>query len=259
MKFRLSAAVIAGSLLLTGCSASNTTPGAEPSVEASVPTAATFEPGVIVAQELGKECEPSQEPPADFISFMGDCEGYDTVEFNTSIYGTTMDKAEALEQLSEMYINAGRGGGSWIVSDNWAINTQSEETIKKFLEEDSSLGVMTWSGEPRFLSDQIEAVKAAMKEVTGIDCKDKGKIDGTEITAIGCKKDGEYYAILGFFADISTLESAMLEPKEMFQFAKRDTFIVNGSSWLIYDVPQSDAHQLQAILGGTVENLGEPN
>ena len=42
----------------------------------------------------------------------------------------------------------------------------------------------------------------------------------------------------------------------MFRFAKRDTFVVNGSSWLIYDVPKIDAHQLQAIQGGTVECLG---
>lgn len=56
---------------------------------------------------------------------------------------------------------------------------------------------------------------------------------------------------------MSSLETALHEPKEMFRFAKRDTFIVNGSSWLIKDIPRSDAYQLQAMLGGTVENLGE--
>lgn len=256
MKSRLIPAVLATALLLTSCSTGSAAPEAQPEATPVSDPTPTVQPGSIAAEGLGAECIASQEPPVDFISFIGECGDYDAVEFDTAIFGNTIDKSTALDQLSEMLGEAG-WGTILIVDDDWAVVTKYGETAKQFLEENDDLDIHLPYGEPRLLSEQISALKSAMEEVTGIDCKDKGKIDGSEITAIGCKKNGEYYAILGFFDSLSSLEMAMLEPKEMFQFAKRDTFIVNGSTWLIYDVPQSDAHQLQAILGGTVENLGE--
>lgn len=256
MKSRLIPTVLATALLLTGCSTGSATPEAQPETTPVSDPTPTVQPGSIAAEGLGAECVASQEPPVDFISFIGECGVYNAVEFDTLIYGNTIDKGSALEELSEMLGEAG-WGTILVVDDDWAVTTKYGETAKQFLAENDDLDIHLPNGEPRMLSEQISTLKSAMKEVAGIDCTDKGKIDGSEITAVGCKKNGEYYAILGFFGSMSSLETALLEPKEMFRFAKRDTFIVNGSSWLIYDVPRSDAYQLQAILGGTVENLGE--
>lgn len=108
MKSRLIPAVIATALPLTGCSTGSATEAQPETTPVSDP-APTVQPGSIAAEGLRAECVASQEPPVDFISFIGECGVFNAVEFDTSIYGNTIDKGSALEELSEMLGEAGWG------------------------------------------------------------------------------------------------------------------------------------------------------
>lgn len=178
-------------------------------------------------------------------------------EFNKDVIDSSTSKEDALQEFydaNEEKIT----GEVWWVTDDWAAIPTGESGDYDISGTHPKAELYLANQNPSRVKDQVKAVKGLIEETGGVKCDDKGSIDGMEYLSFGCKKsNGEYYAIVGFYVPDHGIDYAMVEPREMFTFANRDTYIARNDRWIMFDVPEEDAGYLAAQIGGEKDNLND--
>lgn len=261
MKRSLLTIPLAGALLLTGCSgATEAASTPEATVESPTPSAA---PDPDAGKKLNAAfsesgCEPETDQSFEFASYVGTC-GISMLafEFNKDVIDSSISKEDALQEFydaNEEKIT----GEVWWVTDDWAAIPTGESGDYDISDVHPKAELYVANMRPSRVKDQEKAIKGLIEETGGVKCDDKGSVDGMEYLSFGCKKkNGEYYAIVGFYVTSSGIDYAMVDPEKMFTFANRDTYIARNKRWIMFDVPEEDAGYLAAQIDGDKENLND--
>lgn len=257
MKRKALSVTLLGSLLLSGCSGA--TDSAEPSQDSptveATPAADAGKKLNAAFKESG--CEPVTDQNFEFASYVGMCGSMLALEFNKDVIDSSITKEDALQEF--FAANEEKTTGEvWWVTDDWAAIPTGEygdyDLSRTY--PDAELYLANYS--PSRVKVQENAIKDLIEETGGVKCDDKGSVDGMEYLSFGCKKfNGDYYAIVGFYVTKNSIDYAMVEPREMFTFANRDTYIAANDRWIMFDVPEKDAGYLAAQIDGEKDNLNE--
>lgn len=183
------------------------------------------------------------------VTFLEVCgQNLTLIEFEPAGKDQTVSAVRAWADKNEAF-------SPWVVGDDWMIQAQ-EDSVTSLNHQHKGSVIMRSPKAPPTPEAQLKKMIAAAEKVTGTKCKVGHDVGYDPIESAGCQKpNGDYYALLGVYADEDALAVVKEEQGEFFTMTNHDAYSVVGEYWYVHDIKKSEANKIAKILDGKVINL----